>query len=270
MAQIHLKIDDIKQVAFFGDSYCFDTVTRRRMNGTDSAFYPPTASYMDIFAERFNLEIVHVGTTAHGPNWMVHEFREWCKEKSQQYLNETHFVFLWSDQSREIMPNSGDLWENGNSHEELLHPGERALPGPDTPMLHDPERYDQRVRLAIQLYWTYLKPKFEPIGSGEHYRQLTICRDAWKYYLQQYNITSYQQYHCFFHTAEHENNFLSFQFNDNTHLCLQHFAHSHDDYVQGENRDLDPLKHDHYNHFSPKGQYNMADVLTEKFKEIHG
>jgi|TARA_B100000085_G_scaffold257445_1_gene258748 hypothetical protein len=252
----------IDKVAFFGDSYCFDTITKKHHKGLDHAWYPPTPTYLDIFAEKHNLEIIHRGSPAHGPNWMVHELREWLKSKRQEEINQTHFVFLWSDQSRKIMPNTGDLRPRGNIFEENLHPGERAMPGPDSPMIRDAKEFDQRVRNAIELYWLYLKP-FARGSSGEDYRQLQTCRDAWKFYLKQYNITSYQQYHCFFHTAKFENNFLKFEWEGEEHNCLQQFAQTHDDYVMGEGDD-------HYNHFSPKGQYNMASILSRRFEEIHG
>ena len=254
----------IDKVAFFGDSYCFDTITKKQKNGTEVFYYPASETYLDIFANKIGADIVHNGTPGHGPNWMVHELRTWLSFKSQQYINETHFVFLWSDQSREIMPNTGVISDDNKSFEEKIHPGEIALPGPDSPMIKDKERFDQRVRNAIELYWLYLKPRG---GSGEHYRQFQTCRDAWKFYLQRYSITSYQQYHCFFHTAEYENNTLAFEYEGVKHNCLQHFAHSMDDYVQGENRDLAPEFQDHYNHFSPKGQYNMADVLLKNYRE---
>ena len=92
----------IDKVAFFGDSYCFDTITKKHHKGLDHAWYPPTPTYLDIFAEKHNLEIVHRGSPAHGPNWMVHELREWLKSKRQEEINQTHFVFLWSDQSRPL------------------------------------------------------------------------------------------------------------------------------------------------------------------------
>lgn len=254
----------IDKVAFFGDSYCFDTVSRKISNGTDTDFYPPTPSYMDMFAEKHNLQIVHNGTPAHGPNWMIHEFREWLASKSQEYINETHFVFCWSDETRQLIRDSGDLGKRP-SFEAKLHPGEISLPGPDTPMIKDEERFDQRVRQAIELYWLYLKPWGQTTGEAQ--RQFTTIKDAWALYIKRHNISSYQQYHCFFHTAEYENNCHSFEYMGETFQCLQHFAQSMDDYVDGENRDLPPEQHDHYNHFSPRGQHKMADLLERKFKE---
>lgn len=248
----------IDKVAFFGDSYCFDTITKKHHKGLDHAWYPPTPTYLDIFAEKHNLEIVHTGTPAHGPTWMLHEFREWLKSKRQEEINQTHFVFLWSDQSRTMMRNTGDFNKlTGNQHEDRIHPNERSMPGPDTPYINDSERFDPRVKQAIELWWLYLR------SPDEFYRMLDSCRDAWKYKMQQYNIVSYQQYHCFYHTADHENNFLKFEWEGEEYNCLQHFAHKHEDYVMGEGDD-------HYNHFSPKGQYNMASILSRRFEEIHG
>ena len=253
----------IDKVAFFGDSYCFDTVTRKHHRGTETAFYPPDNTYLDIFAQRYNLEIVKRGTPAHGPHWMVHEFREWCKEQSQEYINQTHFVFLWSDQTRQIMQNVGDKRDRGNKFEDEIHPGERSLPGPDTPYIQDPEYFDENVRLAIELTWLYIK------SDPEFFRQYTTCRDAHKFYLQQFGISNMQQYHCFYHTAEFDNNCFAFEHNGETHNCLQQFAVSHSDYVRGENQDLMPSFQDHFNHFSPTGQFSMADVLSKKFEELN-
>lgn len=259
----------IDKVAFFGDSYCFDTVSRKISNGTDTPFYPPTPSYMDIFAEKHNLQIVHNGTPAHGPNWMIYEFREWLASKSQEYINETHFVFCWSDETRQIVRSTGILSEKSRPEfEETLHPGEMSLPGPDTPLLKDEKRFDQRVRRAIELYWLYLKPFGQTAGEAQ--RQYTTIKDAWTLYIKRHNITSYQSYHCFYHTAEYEDECYSFEYDGKIYKCLQHFAHSMNDYVIGEKRELPPEYHDHYNHFSPKGQFKMADVLDRKFREIHG
>ena len=244
----------IDKVAFFGDSYCFDTITKKHHRGLDHAWYPPTSTYLDLFAQKHNLEIIHRGTPAHGPIWMLHEFREWLDNKRQEEINQTHFVFLWSDQSRTMMLNSGDLRDRGNIHEETAHPGERSMPGPDTPYINDPERFDSRVKQAIELWWLYLR------SPNEFYRMLDSCRDAWKYKIQQYNIVSYQQYHCFYHTAKHENNFLKFEWEGEEYNSLQEFSQQHDDYVMGEGDD-------HYNHFSPKGQHNMAEVLSRRYLE---
>ena len=256
----------IDKVAFFGDSYCFETVSSKISNGTDTPFYPPTPSYMDMFAEKHNLQIVHNGTPAHGPNWMIHEFREWLASKSQEYINETHFVFCWSDETRQIVRSKSMIIEGSRpDFEDTLHPGEMSLPGPDSPMIKDEERFDQRVRQAIELYWLYLKPWGQTTGEAQ--RQFTTIKDAWALYMRRYNITSHQNYHCFHHTADYEDDCYSFEYNGEIFNCLQHFAHSMDDYVQGENRDLPPEQHDHYNHFSPRGQLKMAEVLERKFKE---
>ena len=127
----------IDKVAFFGDSYCFETVSSKISNGTDTPFYPPTPSYMDMFAEKHNLQIVHHGTPAHGPNWMIHEFREWLASKSQEYINETHFIFCWSDETRQIVRSKSMIIEGSRpDFEDTLHPGEMSLPGPDLSLIH--------------------------------------------------------------------------------------------------------------------------------------
>ena len=121
------------------------------------------------------------------------------------------------------------------------------------------------VRQAIELYWLYLKPWGQTTGEAQ--RQFTTIKDAWALYMRRYNITSHQNYHCFHHTADYEDDCYSFEYNGEIFNCLQHFAHSMDDYVQGENRDLPPEQHDHYNHFSPRAQLKMAEVLERNFKE---
>ena len=72
--------------------------------------------------------------------------------------------------------------------------------------------------------------------------------------MQQYNIVSHRS-NCFYHTADHENNFLKFEWQGEEYNCLQHFVPKHEDYVMGEGDD-------HYN-FSIKGQYNMASILLQ-------
>ena len=155
------------------------------------------------------------------------------------------------------------------------------MPMPDAPMFNEKDLrgdyiFDRRIKQAVELWWLYLR------SEPEFYRLFQTTRDAWKYYIEQYNITSYQQYHCFDFIAEFEKNCFSFEHNGDYMLkkprpgpwgtttspelgyaCLQNFAFDHDDFLEEENDQ-------HYNHFSPKGQKSMADVLTEKFKEIHG
>ena len=45
----------IDKVAFFGDSYCFDTITKKQKNGTEVFYYPASETYLDIFANMINI-----------------------------------------------------------------------------------------------------------------------------------------------------------------------------------------------------------------------
>ena len=254
----------IDKIAFFGDSYCYDTLALQKDGFSKSGNHfrnprfvggePPTeASYMDIFAERAGATIVHNGVSGHGPNWMMYEFMEWLKAKSQEEINSTHFVFLWSDPGREIYKADDTDKEHG---ENLIHLNERALMGPDAPMLDETDRFDPRVAQAIRLYWLYLK------NDKESYRIYDTTKLAWKYLIEQYNIISYQQYHCFFHTAKHDKESHMFTYKGKEHRCLFEFAHGHEDYAEDDSN--------YMNHFSPMGQISMADVCEQAYRKIHG
>ena len=67
------------------------------------------------------------------------------------------------------MQNVGDKRDRGNKFEDEIHPGERSLPGPDTPYIQDPKYFDEKVRLAIELTWLYIK------SDPEFFRQYTKC-----------------------------------------------------------------------------------------------
>ena len=242
----------IDKIAFFGDSYCRDTLAFPTHKGGE-IYSPVKPTYMDIFAERVGLPIVHIGVPAHGPNWMMYEFIEWLKAKSQEEINSTHFVFLWSDPGREIYKADDTDKKHG---ENLIHPNERALMGPDAPMLDDTDRFDPRVAQAIRLYWLYLK------NDKESYRIYDTTKLAWKYLIEQYNIISYQQYHCFFHTAKHDKGSHMFTYKGKEHRCLFEFAHGHEDYAEDDSN--------YMNHFSPMGQISMADVCEQAYRKIHG
>lgn len=245
----------IDSIAFFGDSYCLDTLAYPVHKG-NGIYFPFEPSYMDIFAERIGLRIVHVGFPAHGPNFMIDQFRRWCLEnESLSKESTTHYVFMWSDPGREIYKD--DDYRDKQHGEGLEHPGERALMGPKAPILDNPDRFDPRVVQAIRLYWLYLK------NDKNSYRLYETTKLAWKYLIEKYNITSYQQYHCFYHTAEHDNNCHAFTYKDKEHRCLTEFAHGHEDY------DLD-IDFTYMNHFSQMGQISMADVCEQAYRKIHG
>lgn len=260
----------IDKIAFFGDSYCRDTLAFPVHKG-GKIYSPVEPTYMDIFAERVGLPIVHIGVPAHGPNFMIHEFRLWCLEnESLTEESTTHYVFLWSDPGRQIYKEDASHKDRMH-HEGRIHPGERALMGPDTPILDDTDRFDPKVANAIRLYWLYLK------NDIDSYRQYETTKLAWKYLIEKYNINSYQQYHCFFHTAKHDRGSHMFTYKGKEHRCLTEFAHGHEDYNfhPGEKnpkfRLSVGLTDDEYmNHFSPAGQISMADVCEQAYRKIHG
>ena len=52
----------IDKVAFFGDSYCFDTIRRKHHKGKDWAWYPPTPTYLDLFSQKNSIKVIHISS----------------------------------------------------------------------------------------------------------------------------------------------------------------------------------------------------------------
>ena len=75
----------------FGDSYC-SIQLRKNIQRSWTLYGILHATYLDIFAEKHNLEIVPQAHP-HGPIWMLHEFREWLKSKRQEEINPNTFCF---------------------------------------------------------------------------------------------------------------------------------------------------------------------------------
>ena len=123
----------IKQIAFFGDSYCYDS----KQNPLSRCSETGEETYIDFLS----LPTVHFGTPGHGPNWTIHQLQEWFKENDPR---ETFFIFCWSDVCRDILsaPECTDDWRE--------HSGELSAPGPDAPMVNELE--DQRWAQALKLW----------------------------------------------------------------------------------------------------------------------
>ena len=90
----------IDKVAFFGDSYCFDTITKKQKNGTEVFYYPASETYLDIFANKIGADICimeHLGTDLTG----------WCMSYAHGFLlkvNNTlmkHILFFCGATSQE-------------------------------------------------------------------------------------------------------------------------------------------------------------------------
>lgn len=221
----------IKQIAFFGDSYCYDS----KQNPMSSCSETGEETYIDLLS----FPTVHFGTPGHGPNWTIHEFQTWLKENDPK---ETFFIFCWSDICRDIFlaPASDDDWR--------VHPGELAAPGPDAPMVNELE--DKWWAQALRLWWVHLR------NEKQYYRHWETTKLAFKHLLWANNITHYKEFFCFTPLMKYENDRLDFLQDGKVFGCLYDYAQHFPDYgVQG----VDDLNYK--NHFSPTGHKEMARYL---------
>ena len=101
----------IKQIAFFGDSYCYDSNQnpKSRCHGTGEETYIDLLSY----------PTVHFGTSGHGPNWAMHEL-----DKNKQPILEKALPIFES-----ILIKAAIKKTNGKKHEaaKLLGWGSNTL-----------------------------------------------------------------------------------------------------------------------------------------------
>ena len=223
----------IKQIAFFGDSYCYDS----KQNPESRCSQTGEETYIDYLSK----PTVHFGTPGHGPNWAIHQFQEWLKQNDP---SETFFVFCWSDVCRDILLAPIDA-NDGN-----FHPGELGAPGPDAPMV---DEVDQRWAQALKLWWLHLR------NEKQYYRNWETIKLAFKHLLWANNIKHYAEFYCFEDLMKHEDNRLDFIQDGKVFGCLYDYAHYFSDYgVNG----IDDLKY--RNHFSPQGHQQMAKYLNEK------
>jgi len=256
----------IKQIAFFGDSYCYDSRLNPMSMLYENHHYGSdlrgnqTQTYIDMLSEKLNLPVVHHGISGHGPNWTMHELITWLK-RGEYNPKETFFIFCWSDPCR-------DLWnwdiqdekikEEHRGFDDKIHPGEFVAVGPDAPCIDEflsimPERVQ-----AIKLWWLYLR------NENQYWRYWEQTKLAFKQLVYEYDIQYKKEFFCFPWTSDRPNEVdFSFYYNNIKFTNLYHFAQHFDDYgVQG----VDDL---HYrNHFSDIGHVEMTSLLEEEYRRI--
>lgn len=248
----------IKQLAFFGDSYCHDSKQNfdsRIWNGTDLSSFTMTqqrSTYIDRLSKQLQLPVVHFGRSGHGPMWTVHELLDWC-ENNKSDVAQTYFIFCWSDIKRQLVK----TWKNDPSKESGMHPGETPLLGSVVPALREGE-VDPRYVQALELYYLYLH------NDTELERRGRIVYHALENIFRKYHITENQrqEYYCFDHTLWLNNKRLPFEYDGVEWECLYFFAQHFSDYgVQG----VDDLEY--LNHFSKNGHEAFAHLLKKRYEE---
>jgi len=262
----------IKQVAFFGDSYCYDSIQNKHSN----CYRTGEETYID----KLSVPCVHFGLPGHGPNTTITQLRVWLENNQGDYrppswgkdlgynVEETMFVFCWSDISRDrVLADPGrtacdsDLedWKNFK-HVEIMRDcvpnNEVALMGSDAPMVDEIREHYPKYAEAIELWWLYLR------NEKQYVRNWETIKLAFKYLIQEYNVQNYAEFICFEPLAKYEEFKFDFIFDDKAWRCLYQFAQSRPDYgVQG----VDDLKY--FNHFSPQGHNDMARYLNEVIRK---
>jgi len=231
----------IKQIAFFGDSYCYES-----KQNPDSRCGEKNGTGEETYIDFLTLPTVHFGTPGHGPSWTIHQLQEWLKENDPR---ETFFIFCWSDICRDILSAP-----ECRTHDGPFHPGELGAPGPDAPMLT--ELKDQRWAQALRLWWVHLR------NPKQYYRNWETTKLAFKHLLWANNITHYKEFFCFQELMEYEDNRLDFIQDGKVFGCLYDYAHYFPDY--GENG-VDDLNYK--NHFSPTGHKEMARYINEMIRQ---
>mgnify|MGYP001131352828 CR=1 FL=1 len=247
---------EIKQLAFFGDSYCFesknndrcpiytDTVKRRGLSRSQAE------TYIDMLSDQLQLPVVNFGYPGHGPMWTVHELLEWLDNHKNE-IHETYFVFCWSDIRRQLIKS----WKTCTEPSD--HPGEEPILGPDSPTLTG-SNIDPKYVEALQLYYVYLHTEQDLTRRGR------IVYHALQNIFRDYKIdaTQRQEYFCFNDAKWLNNQTLPFVYNGVEFDSLYRFAQHFDDYgVQG----VDDLLY--CNHFSEEGHKGITEVIRARYEK---
>jgi hypothetical protein len=253
-----------KQLAFFGDSYCYDSKENPRSpinerNGIVTR--SQKESYIDYVSERLNLPVVHYGEAGHGPFWTLWQLIEWINKNTEE-LPHTYFIFCWSDALRRLVADGKDRVDQhsyGDVSCLLGHPGETVLPGPENVLVVEPgtRNIDPEWANAVVKYWLHLH------NENELERNIAIVMHAFNSIQNMYlSPKQYQQYHCFSHCMPMGEENCKIEYNGQTSYSLYDFARTFDDYgVEG----IDDIEY--CNHFSDKGHYGMADVIVAGYEK---
>lgn len=248
----------IKQLAFFGDSYCYDS----KYNSHCPIYIDDpkprvlsrsqTETYIDFLSQELSMPVVNFGYSGHGPMWTVHELLEWLDNHKDE-IHETYFVFCWSDITRQLVK----TWKNDPGDGLGVHPGETPLLGSEAPALREGE-IDPRYAQALELYYLYLH------NDNELERRGRIVYHALENIFREYKIdtTQRQEYFCFNDAKWMNNQTLPFTYNGVEFDSLYRFAQHFDDYgVQG----VDDLLY--CNHLSDEGHKGFTKVIRTRYEE---
>lgn len=240
----------IKQLAFFGDSYCHDS---KHNPASDCSITPhlQQQTYIDMLSDQLQLPVVHFGMAGHGPMWTIHQLLEWT-ESNKSAVPETYFVFCWSDINRQLVK----TWDD-DPCENLEHPGETMLIDPDCLTYIEGDVSPQYVK-ALNLYYLYLysEPELTRRGRIVYHALQDIYR---KYCITE---TQRQEYYCFDHTLWLNGTSLPFEYNGTTWDSLYFFAQHFDDYgVQGVDDS------NYRNHFSDNGHVAFTEVIRARYMQ---
>ena len=288
----------IKQIAYFGDSYCADAKLFYEPTHAEPYFWPQK-SYIDLLYEKTNIPIIHRGRCGHGPNWTISEFIEWL-DSNKELIPTTQFIWCWSDPARTLVkspPSSYDADREPLEVDEeylnlepsigatvniekflyLNHPGEIGEPGPDSPMVNElgtripdnlnipnelKQEYlekDKRWADTFKMYWLYIR------NRKDQFRRFIATCKLFEYVVKDYNINYIQNYRCF----------PSHVYNN----ALEHYIPEHEFIYKGKIYEnlfdfarLPEFLYDtsidntYPNHFSPEGQEAFANIIYARME----
>lgn len=282
----------IERIAYFGDSYCADAKLFYSPKGPHFPYFWPSKSYIDHLTDKTGLPIIHRGRSGHGPNFVISEFIDWL-DNHKELIPTTQFIWCWSDPARTLVksvpncPRSHDLeylsepneWQKYNQSRgvtdeqnfwhDVNHPGEIALPGPDSPFVEN--YYNGTLEdgrgwaNAIQLHWVYVR------NEQDAFRRFVATCKLFDYVVKDYDIKHIQNYRCFgYKNYIDKNGFdttqcmpdCTFTWQGQTQTNLYDFAR-HPDFKYN----LDNNDQQYPNHFSPAGQKAMASIIMRRMEQ---
>ena len=189
----------------------------------------------DTYIEQLSKDygILHLGEHGHGLNFANEQFRTFLDGFTD--FENVFFIFM----------NSASIRKQIN-----FPSGERPLPfSTDEGGMED---FDRSFSRAIEYHELYIQ------NDNEDARNYINALEAQQWLLHNYNIKKYKRFFCFRHEAETYNP-LSFSYDNIPFSNLIDFSRHFGDYA-GEHVD-------YKNHFSPKGQIGMAQVIREAIKD---
>lgn len=226
----------IDSIAFFGDSYCADVQN----------------SYIGELAKDY--KILHLGSCGLGLNHSVNKLQNFLDNRVNHPANNNNifYVFCNSSSGRKqfnVPYKEKHGWE---SHEEPLHSKWEG----------DGSKQSKRIKLAIELYYLHIQNDKEDIRN---YKNALLAQ---RYLIERLNIKSSIRFSCFQKEALW-NNADFYWFNDEGKEekwnNLYDFAYHFDDHTADPKGQLDDFIYP--NHFSPKGQKAMEQIIRTAINE---